>query len=87
MIADGLPCGYVTGVHESLVAGIPGLKSETWGTLRVFPVILVRKEDLGTGRSPYLPCRTFNFEFLRSLFSRPLRDCIMFPNSTPDYVP
>jgi hypothetical protein len=29
-----LPCGYVMGVHEALVAGIPGLKSETWGTLR-----------------------------------------------------
>ena len=43
---DTLPCGYVKGVHEALVAGIPGLKSETWGTLRVFPVILVRKEDL-----------------------------------------
>ena len=25
------------GVHGALVAGIPGLKSETWGTLRVFP--------------------------------------------------
>jgi hypothetical protein len=32
-----LPCGYVMGVHGALVAGIPGLKSETWGTLRVFP--------------------------------------------------
>jgi hypothetical protein len=41
-----LPCGYVTGIHEALVAGIPGLKRETWGTLRVFPVILVGKEDL-----------------------------------------
>jgi hypothetical protein len=29
------PCGYVTSVHEVWVAGIPGLKSETWGTLRV----------------------------------------------------
>jgi hypothetical protein len=43
-----LPCGYVKGVHEASVAGIPGLKNETprhagagWGTLRVFPVILV----------------------------------------------
>jgi hypothetical protein len=41
-----LSCGYVMGGHEALVAGIPGLKRETWGTLRVFPVILVRKEDL-----------------------------------------
>jgi hypothetical protein len=32
-----LPCGCVMGVHGALVAGIPGLKSETWGTLRVFP--------------------------------------------------
>jgi hypothetical protein len=32
-----LPCGYVMGVHGALVAGIPGLKSETWGTHRVFP--------------------------------------------------
>src|ERR1700688_4103865 len=24
-----LPCGYVMGVHGALVAGIPGLKSET----------------------------------------------------------
>jgi hypothetical protein len=50
------------GIHEALVAGIPGLKSETWGTLRVFPVILVRKEDYS---SP-----TFGIEFFRSLFSR-----------------
>jgi hypothetical protein len=35
------PCGYVTSVHEVWVAGIPGLKRETWGTLRVFPLILV----------------------------------------------
>jgi hypothetical protein len=41
-----LPCGYVMGVHEALVTGIPGLKRETWGTLRVFPVILLQKEDL-----------------------------------------
>jgi hypothetical protein len=34
------------GVHEALVAGIPGLKRETWGTFRVFPLILVQKEDL-----------------------------------------
>ena len=39
-----LPCGYVKGVHEASVAGISGLKSETWGTLRVIPVILVGKE-------------------------------------------
>ena len=30
------PCDYVMGVREALVAGIPGLKRETWGTLRVF---------------------------------------------------
>ena len=35
-----------------MVPGIPGLKSETWGTLRVFPVSLVGKEDLCTGLSP-----------------------------------
>ncbi len=35
------PCGYVTSVHEVWVALIPGLKSETWGTLRVFPLIVV----------------------------------------------
>jgi hypothetical protein len=39
-----LPCGYVMGVHEALVAGIPGLKRETWGTLRVFHVILVERK-------------------------------------------
>jgi hypothetical protein len=32
------------GVHEVWVAGIPGLKSETWGTLRVIPLILVGVE-------------------------------------------
>src|SRR6267142_556530 len=39
-----LPCGYIMGVHGELVAGIPGLKSETprhagagWGTLRGLP--------------------------------------------------
>jgi hypothetical protein len=37
-----LPCGYVMGVHGALVAGIPGLKSETWGTLRVFPTRCVQ---------------------------------------------
>jgi hypothetical protein len=26
------------GVHGALVLGIPGLKNETWGTLRGFPV-------------------------------------------------
>ena len=36
-----LPCGYVMGVHGALASGIPGLKSETWGTLRVFPLALV----------------------------------------------
>jgi hypothetical protein len=30
------------GVHGALVAGIPGLKSETWGTLRVFPTRCVQ---------------------------------------------
>jgi hypothetical protein len=30
-----LPCGYIMGVQEALVTGIPGLKSEAWGTLRV----------------------------------------------------
>src|SRR5258708_22929136 len=29
MGAEHLPCGYVTGVHEALVAGIPGLKGES----------------------------------------------------------
>jgi hypothetical protein len=38
--SNPLPCGYVTGVHGALVPGIPGLKSETWGTHRVFPVSL-----------------------------------------------
>jgi hypothetical protein len=52
-----LPCGYVTGVHEALDAGIPFLKSETWGTLSVFPVILVR------------PSRSFSIEFSPSLKS------------------
>jgi hypothetical protein len=47
-------CGYVTGVHDALVPGIPGLKSETWGTLRVFAVGLIESEDLCTGLSPYL---------------------------------
>jgi hypothetical protein len=32
-----LSCGSVQGVHEIFVPGIPGLKSETWGTLRAFP--------------------------------------------------
>jgi hypothetical protein len=32
-------CGYVKGIHEALVPGIPGLKNETWGTLRVFPTL------------------------------------------------
>ena len=44
-----LPCGYIKGAHEPFVSGIPGLKSETWGTLRGFPVALVRKVDLCTG--------------------------------------
>jgi hypothetical protein len=29
-----------------MVAGIPGLKNETWGTLRVFPTQGVQDEDL-----------------------------------------
>ena len=33
--SDPLPCGYVMGVQGASVTGIPGLKSETWGTLRV----------------------------------------------------
>src|ERR1700732_4261387 len=40
---DTLPCGYIMGVHGALASGIPGLKSETWGTLRVFPLALVGK--------------------------------------------
>ncbi len=32
------PCCYVVGVQEILVSGIPGLKSETWGTLCGFPL-------------------------------------------------
>jgi hypothetical protein len=36
-----LPCGYVKSVHEAWAAGIPGLESETWGTLRFFLFILV----------------------------------------------
>jgi hypothetical protein len=28
--------GYIMSVHEELVPEIPGLKIETWGTLRVF---------------------------------------------------
>ena len=63
-----LPCGYIMGVHGALVAGIPGLKSETWGTLRVFPVSLVGKEDLCTGLSPYLS-RTDALLFLKLLSS------------------
>jgi hypothetical protein len=41
------------GVHGALASGIPGLKSETWGTLRVFPLALVGKENSHTGLSPY----------------------------------
>jgi hypothetical protein len=37
-----LPCGYVMSAHGALVAGIPGLKSETWGTLRAFPTRCVQ---------------------------------------------
>jgi hypothetical protein len=48
-----LPCGYVMGVHGAMASGIPGLKSETWGTLRVFPLALVGKENSHTGLSPY----------------------------------
>jgi hypothetical protein len=42
------------GVHEALVPGIPGLKSETWGTLRVFPTRWVRGYGFQYGLSPYL---------------------------------
>src|SRR5277367_6209555 len=48
-----LPCGYVMGVHGALASGIPGLKSETWGTLRVFPLALVGKKNSDTDLSPY----------------------------------
>jgi hypothetical protein len=40
------------GVHEALVSGIPGLKNETWGTLRVFPVGLVGKGRFMYGLEP-----------------------------------
>jgi hypothetical protein len=49
-----LACGYVMGVHGALVAGIPGLKSETWGTLRVFPTRRIEAIMYGLmpGRGP-----------------------------------
>ena len=78
-----LPCGYVMGVHEALVAGIPGLKSETpqhagtgWGILRVFLVVLVQRR--------IYPSRTFSIaqpDFKREISSRseplPLRPLLL----------
>jgi hypothetical protein len=63
-----LPCGYVMGVHGALASGIPGLKSETWGTLRVFPLALVGKENSHTGLSLY-PSSTDALLFLELLAS------------------
>ena len=54
-----LASGYVMGVHDALVLGIPGLKSETWGPSR-FPVSLIGNEDLCTG----LGARTFQARML-----------------------
>src|SRR5450631_1760390 len=42
--SNPLPCGYVTGVHGAFVPGIPGLKIETWGTHRGFPVSLIGRK-------------------------------------------
>ena len=50
------PCGHVMGVHGGLVAGIPGLKSETWGTLRVFPTR--RVQTIVYGLKPQESCRS-----------------------------
>jgi hypothetical protein len=41
------------GVHGALVAGIPGLKSETWGTLRVFPTRCVQAIMYGLKAVPF----------------------------------
>ena len=77
-----LPCGYVMGVHGALASGIPGLKSETprragagWGTLRVFPLALVGKENSHTGLSPY-PSSTDALLFLELLASELRIACV-----------
>jgi hypothetical protein len=72
---DTLPCGYVMGVHGALASGIPGLKSETWGTLRVFPLALVGKENSHTGLSPY-PSITDALLFLELLASELRIACV-----------
>ena len=70
-----LPCGYVMGVHGASASGIPGLKSETWGTLRVFPLALVGKENSHTGLSPY-PSSTDALLFLELLASELRIACV-----------
>jgi hypothetical protein len=70
-----LPCVYVMGVHGALASGIPGLKSETWGTLRVFPLALVGKENSHTGLSPY-PSSTDALLFLELLASELRIACV-----------
>jgi hypothetical protein len=70
-----LPCGYVMGVHGALASGIPGLKSETWGTLRVFPLALVGKGNSHTGLSPY-PSSTDALLFLELLASELRIACV-----------
>ena len=70
-----LPCGYIMGVHGALASGIPGLKSETWGTLRVFPLALVGKENSHTGLSPY-PSSTDALLFLELLASELRIACV-----------
>ena len=59
-----LPCGYVTGVHEGLVSEIPGLKRETWGTPRVFPMHGVQDEGSSTG-SQLPTVRSIRYRFFR----------------------
>jgi hypothetical protein len=63
------------GVHGALASGIPGLKSETWGTLRVFPLALVGKENSHTGLSPY-PSSTDALLFLELLASELRIACV-----------
>jgi hypothetical protein len=70
-----LPCGYVMGVHGALASGIPGLKSETWGTLRVFPLALVGRENSHTGLGPY-PSSTDALLFLELLASELRIACV-----------
>ena len=70
-----LPCGYVMGVHGASASGIPGLKSETWGTLRVFPLALVGRENSHTGLSPY-PSSTDALLFLELLASELRIACV-----------